>query len=142
MQQSKPHIIYVYPSNCQEDVVQAKIAKNIVECIIPVKSDEHGVPLYKCCIEEFLSMQYIDILDLSSKITQKGISPLRLSRQVVGLGLTLQSFIKEYIIRVLKKIRKTTRRMKKYLKNELLRKRMESDFLKTSLGECWKSKRH
>ena len=119
IQKSKSRIVYVYPSRCQEDIVQAKIVKNIVECIIPVRSDEHGIPLYRCCIEKFLSMQYLDLLDLSSRITRKDISPFRLSWQVVGLKKTLQSFIKEYVIRVLKKIRKTMKRKEYIHKKEL-----------------------
>lgn len=105
IEENKPNIIYMYPALNRSDRIQASGVGEKIECVFPIKSNKHGVPLYRHCIIPFLRLNYQEINSLCIKIGGE-VTPFVMSIYLVGIFGTIGGIVKETIILSWKMLKK------------------------------------
>ncbi len=101
----------MYPALNKGDRIQASVAGKKIECVFPIKSDKHGIPLYRYCIIPFLRLSYQEINLLCMKVGG-GVTPIEMSVYLVGIFRTIGGVGEEWFMWFLKKVKKICDRIK------------------------------
>lgn len=96
------NMVYVFPYESQEDIIQFNLIKKTSLFCIGVKSKIHGVPIYRNCINDFINLDYETI---KQKYKCENYSKLKFARICSGNFSAFKGLILDVAINILKKVK-------------------------------------
>lgn len=96
-------MVYLYPYDCESDIIQSKLLIRNGQIVIPIKSNQHGVPMYHNLIDNFINMKYDNLREIFHDETI--CNKFEFAIKVGGVNKALWGLFLEYAIETAKIIK-------------------------------------